>query len=428
MQTDRNSRRSRALASAIVAVFATHGSAGWSAILPVTSCDDDGSPGTLRSVIGDAGSNDTVDLTQLSCSTISLADEVGSLYIGVDFLVIRARDANSLHIAAPFHSRAVLHAGVGTLSLIGLSISGGTYAEPGGCVRSNGSVYLSGSTVSGCQAGDMGGGIYAKFDLMLVGSSVVGNVVDAHNTSRGGGAFVGRDLQSTESTISGNLATTYASVRGAGGGAYVGRDASIVRSTISGNSANIGGGLAAVAAGRSFYLGESTVSGNTATAAAGILFGPSKLLIYNSTIAFNQTTAANPSNICRNSAVCAYVPPLGPAPLLVSTIIANNTNASSGVNADLYSFQQPSGHKNLIVAANVTPPGTLGADPQLGPLSNNGGTTLTHALAASSPAVDAGDADAWAVDQRGKPRVSGAAADIGAYELQNDTIFKNGFQ
>jgi len=56
-------------------------------------------------------------------------------------------------------------------------------------------------------------------------------------------------------------------------------------------------------------------------------------------------------------------------------------------------------------------------DPKLGPLADNGGTTLTMALLAGSPAIDAGDTAASPpTDQRGIPRPFGAAADIGAYE------------
>ena len=57
-------------------------------------------------------------------------------------------------------------------------------------------------------------------------------------------------------------------------------------------------------------------------------------------------------------------------------------------------------------------------DPQLGVLTNNGGTTQTHALPGASPAVNAGGGcPPPATDQRGVPRPQGAACDIGAYEL-----------
>jgi hypothetical protein len=56
-------------------------------------------------------------------------------------------------------------------------------------------------------------------------------------------------------------------------------------------------------------------------------------------------------------------------------------------------------------------------DPKLGPLADNGGPTPTHALI-GSPAIDAADSSSCpSTDQRGAPRPSGLACDIGAYEL-----------
>jgi len=60
-------------------------------------------------------------------------------------------------------------------------------------------------------------------------------------------------------------------------------------------------------------------------------------------------------------------------------------------------------------------------DPLLGPLANNGGPTLTHALLSGSPAInEGGNPSALANDQRGSAfaRVVGVQADIGAVELQ----------
>ena len=56
-------------------------------------------------------------------------------------------------------------------------------------------------------------------------------------------------------------------------------------------------------------------------------------------------------------------------------------------------------------------------DALLGPLADNGGPTLTHALGAGSPAIDAAVGSACpAVDQRGVARPQGAGCDVGAYE------------
>ena len=54
-------------------------------------------------------------------------------------------------------------------------------------------------------------------------------------------------------------------------------------------------------------------------------------------------------------------------------------------------------------------------NPLIGPLQDNGGVTNTHAIAANSPAVDAG-ANCSGADQRGQLRRR--ACDAGAYEFQ----------
>jgi hypothetical protein len=59
-------------------------------------------------------------------------------------------------------------------------------------------------------------------------------------------------------------------------------------------------------------------------------------------------------------------------------------------------------------------------DPLLGPLARHGGATPSHSLLAASPAIDAGERTDGCprVDQRERPRPSGPACDIGAFEVQ----------
>lgn len=53
----------------------------------------------------------------------------------------------------------------------------------------------------------------------------------------------------------------------------------------------------------------------------------------------------------------------------------------------------------------------------LGPLQDNGGPTLTHAIAGDSEALDAARGDCPSTDQRGASRPVGLNCDVGAYEL-----------
>ena len=125
---------------------------------------------------------------------------------------------------------------------------------------------------------------------------------------------------------------------------------------------------------------------------------------------------------------------------LDSTIIANNTiEGEGGHAADLAATPNVNltvtGTNNLVGTADAAvtlPTDTLHSDPQLLPLADNGGSTWTMALAPGSPALDAGanplalTTDQWG---NGYVRVSGAATDIGAYEVQRvaDAIFVDGF-
>jgi hypothetical protein len=64
---------------------------------------------------------------------------------------------------------------------------------------------------------------------------------------------------------------------------------------------------------------------------------------------------------------------------------------------------------------------TQSADPQLGPLQDNGGPTFTRAVTPSSPAYGAGNPGVSGLpstDQRGLPRVVHNRLDLGAFEVQ----------
>ena len=80
-------------------------------------------------------------------------------------------------------------------------------------------------------------------------------------------------------------------------------------------------------------------------------------------------------------------------------------------------------HNNLIDDGACDP--HLSGDPMLGPLADNGGPTMTHALLPGSPAIDAVPKDGCtlAVDQRGLLRAFAVTSydtpcDIGAFEWQ----------
>lgn len=101
-------------------------------------------------------------------------------------------------------------------------------------------------------------------------------------------------------------------------------------------------------------------------------------------------------------------------PLFKNTIVANSTAggnfAGNGI-TDAGSNLSSDATLPFTITSNFT-----NTNPNLGPLANNGGTTLTMALLPGSPAVRAGTPNgAPSADQRGQLRKS-LQIDIGAYE------------
>jgi hypothetical protein len=207
------------------------------------------------------------------------------------------------------------------------------------------------------------------------------------------------------------------------GGGIFGPDPSISSSTIESNFAGDAGGIYG-GGGSSAHISNSTVSGNVASHNGGGIKAYVQFLnIDNSTVAFN--TAASFAGVLGASQLGAF-----------SSIIARNKNTSPGSFADVYlGAAMPTivGADNLIVSFNTVPDAgviTVTADPQLAPLAFHGGYTRTHALLATSPALDHGNNDFnLPGDQRDESRVVNLGADIGAYERQvnDDELFYNGF-
>ncbi|MBL0164000.1 MAG: hypothetical protein IPP82_10290 [Xanthomonadales bacterium] len=176
-------------------------------------------------------------------------------------------------------------------------------------------------------------------------------------------------------------------------------------------------------------ISNSTFVGNIARTGLGgamNLQGSGGLILQNLTIANNVAEC----DVCFAAGISNGA---GLNITLRNTVFQNN---SAGNAYNPWAILHPvSGSNNLQwpplrpvsnqAEAPVTPGATFADAQLLGP-ANNGGLTETLALPGTSPAVDAGTSTgSLPFDQRGQPRVG--AVDVGAYELQADTIFRNGF-
>ena len=170
----------------------------------------------------------------------------------------------------------------------------------------------------------------------------------------------------------------------------------IVNSTLTRNTAGKNGGaIASHGSKGSLTLIHCTISGNQLDG-AGISMGGGGVYGYHSMIyATNCIIAGNTSGTgpgpdlwCRAQLIAA-----------AGSLIGNGTDSAvnHGVNGNL-----------------------TGLDALLAPLGDHGGPTPTMPPLSGSPAIDAAARTSLATDQRGLPRIVGAAPDIGAVEYRGD--------
>ena len=424
-------------AAALARTLAGAGGSSWGSLLAagtktVTSCADDNSADTLRAAIIGAASGDTIDLTALPAANANCSSGVITLTLGAisttKSLVLSGPGPGALAISAPASGDRVfmLSDAASQLEIDDLTISGGRALVAGGCIYSKGSVTLAHSTLTDCQvhygggAFAAGGGVFASTVTLKEGSLVEGNSATfLHNNKYegvGGGITGVNAVVCSDSTVRGNYANQ------SGGGILSATYASITRCTIEGNTARAtGGGITMNTSSTQSSVIASTISGNSAARGGGI-YTQAAVYIVGSTIAFNNSVNGDAAGIWTN----AYL-------TLKTSIVARNISAGS-THADLQTSAMVDGYFNLVESNSPVGPDiiTVSANPKLLPLADNGGPTRTHALEASSPAIDAGNNPLVALtDQRGPGFLREQPAgkpDIGAFEFRGDGIFLGGFE
>lgn len=263
----------------------------------------------------------------------------------------------------------------------------------------------------------LAGGILNNGTLTLDHVTVRDNTMatDAGDFWQGGGGIYsgdGAELNLINTTVSNNLAAW------SGGGVYVffNSTTTIISSTISGNTSNdVGGGLRSLG---NVQIINSTISGNQSTGWYGgaMFVTDGTVNLINSTVAANISPAGAPADVFVGTFTAAN------ATLTLTNTIISSTQGNcffapwgSGV------VTLTADHNNVFTDSSCFAGATdqVVANAGLDALAANGGPTLTHALQASSPAVNEADPAACPVaDQRGISRPQGPSCDVGAYELE----------
>ena len=450
-QTHRNALAFTTIAAACVAAFGLHSCALASTVY-VTNCNDSGA-GSLRAAVSPltASNGDTVDMTSLTCSKISLG--TGELAITQDNLTLLGPGAEKLRLDGKYLGRAINHQGHGTLAIHDLYVSYGyAYSTDGtargGCLYSSGHVILRRATVAHCKAtstrqASFGGGIFSADTLALYNSIVRASTASSpYNRALGGGVFAGQRFSMSYSTLSDNNATGSNAI---GGGAFSLGGTQVVASTISGNvsSGNAGGisvtpAVAAYGDRYVFNLTNSTISGNHADGLVGGAYSTVLTSVLYSTIAFNTANRgsfnAGGTTIYQAAGLTVFEHNANLSVDLEGVIAAENRYGGAGRENDFNGSNATiSATHNAIRVSSSALPGTniAGVCTQLGPLRDNGGPTRTHALLSGSPAIDQGLAGGVSsFDQRGPgyERNSGNL-DLGSFEVQHDeTVFNSNFE
>ena len=426
----------------------------------VTTCNDTGN-GSLRSALAAAAEGDTVDMSTLACSKITLGS---ALVTSRNNLTLKGKSAQALTISGNNKNFGILeHTGTGTLTISNLSMTLAHYTS-GGCIASLGSVSLSGVSMSYCTATGIGGysvggavgaegnvtvvssvfdknyatdttdggaevagGAIAATNITITGSTFINNSASTAGANAGGGGVSAvAALTVTNSTFQNNTAIDVLGLLAAGGGAFAGGNVTIVGSTFTDNDSTVGGGFAQGTTGKTVIVTNSTITNNTGYIGGGIAVD-SALQLNNSTVARNYVGG--------NYGAAGII--LTANSVFQSSIVADNTSSKQPTIADVASKGVPitvTGANDLVVKSqsSVTlPAGTLTSDPNLASfLENNGGPTQTMALQPGSPAIGKGNnVLRLASDQRGPgfARMTGEKTDIGAYQT-GDGIFASGFQ
>jgi len=401
------------------------------AVFTVLNLNDSGS-GSLRDTVALANAvlgADTINFDmnlsgtlKLTSGEISINESVTIQGPGAGVLALSGNNASRILTIAP---------AVGaTVTINGLGFTGGkTFGNGGAIVGKGQTLNLNQCVFTGNSATTAGGALgLENCTLTATECTFSGNSA----TSVGGaiGVYSNPFFGPSKTTITGcNIS---GNVANSGGAIIANVELHVENSTVAGNLSQTGVGAVSLfanfAAGKLTFR-NSTVSGNVAqTSGAGIQLNSfyGTLVVQNCTITNNAATGHG-GGIARNFGTGTVQ--------LDSSIVAQNT--SSAGTPDFW-FNGPTsvaasasiigvstgGNFAVTGAGNQLGTAATPLDAKLGALIDYGGTTPTHRLRSGSPALDKGSNPlALATDQRGFARVFGAAADVGAVEINPQSFF-----
>jgi N-acetylneuraminic acid mutarotase len=358
-----------------VALFCSLSMSAYADIITVTNTNDSG-PGSLRQALADANGGDTINFDSalngqtilLTTAELAIAKNITISGPGANLLAV-SRDQNApgfrvFHVA-PNH----------TVIIQGITITHGIDVT--------------------------GAGIWNDHATLTVNSCAITGNSATDSKYAGGGIF------------------NDGSCCGAGSGAAT---LTVVNSTISGNSASagFGGGIMNLALGfpATLTVSNSTITGNTARDQAGgggidnESANQAFAMVANTTLSDNAGYAGiiDDGELTIGNTILKA----GARPTIIKVGFGHVTSGGYNLSSD-----------NADGLLNG-PGDQINTDPLLGPLRDNGGPTLTHALLPGSPGIDAGNPNFTPppfYDQRGPgfDRVVNGRVDKGAFEVQGST-------
>jgi len=309
---------------------------------------------------------DTPQTITLGGSALEISESMTIQGPGADLLTISGNGVSQVFTTGP-----------GLITLSGLTVRDGFANDGGGISTSGTQLHLRNVAVTGNRAVFAGGGVH------MIGGRY---------------QFTGCTFSDNESGNPGSALRLFSNSAAA---------LKLINTTVSGNRSNASGAISVFSdtenAVVTLEIVNSTIANNSGGSGGGINVRASGDI---STIA---NVSLRNSILSNNSAPNITTEVAGGSSITITSLGFNLVDEDTGGHFNQFSDQ-------------------VGVDPRLGPLTNNGGQTESHALMGGSPALDAGERSGYQKDQRNLPRAFDApgvdpapgsdGSDIGALEMQ----------